>query len=69
MTKNMGKIDRILRIILALVIAVLIITGKLTGFTAVLLGIFAAVFILTSSIAVCPLYTPFKISTLGKKKE
>jgi Protein of unknown function (DUF2892) len=66
MTKNMGTIDRIIRVILALTVAVLIYLKILTGIPAIILGIIAAVFILTSIIAFCPLYLPFKIST--KKK-
>jgi hypothetical protein len=64
---NMGIIDRVLRIVLAVTVAVLIILKILTGIPAIILGILAGVFILTSIIGVCPLYLPFKISTKGKK--
>jgi K+-transporting ATPase A subunit len=64
----MGLIDKIARIVLAIVVAVLIFTGSLTGVAAVVLGILAAVFILTSVVGTCPLYLPFKIDTTGKKK-
>jgi amino acid transporter len=63
----MGLIDRIIRIVLAVVVGIFILTGQLTGVAAVILGILAVVFLLTSAVAFCPLYVPFRIST--KKKE
>jgi len=68
MKKNMGTIDRIIRILLAIVVIILYITGSITGFAAIILGILAIVFIITSMIGFCPLYMPFKISTTGKSK-
>jgi K+-transporting ATPase A subunit len=68
MKKNMGTIDRIIRILLAIVVIILYITGSITGFAAIILGILAIVFIITSMIGFCPLYLPFKISTIGKSK-
>ncbi|MEW6565647.1 MAG: YgaP family membrane protein [Spirochaetota bacterium] len=67
MQTNMGLIDRIIRIVLAVVVGIFILTGQLTGVAAVILGILAVVFLLTSAVAFCPLYVPFHIST--KKKE
>jgi hypothetical protein len=66
MTKNMGSVDRALRVIIALGIAILIITKTLTGTLAIILGILAIVFLLTSLVGFCGLYVPFKLST--KKK-
>ena len=68
MKKNMGTIDRVIRVLLAIVVIVLYLTGSITGIAAIILGILAAVFVLTSLIGFCPLYTPFKISTIGKAK-
>ena len=67
MEKNMGFIDKLIRIIIAVVIAVFYFTGQITGSAAIVFGIIAVVFILTSIIGICPLYIPFKIST--KKKD
>jgi K+-transporting ATPase A subunit len=67
MRKNMGLIDKLIRLALAIVVAVLIFTGQLSGAAAIILGIFAAVFVGTSLIGSCPLYLPFKIDTRGKK--
>ena len=67
MIKNMGSIDRIVRILAAIVIAVLYFTDVLTGTLGIILLILAAVFLLTSFISFCPLYIPFRINTRPKK--
>lgn len=67
MKKNMGTADKAIRLLVAVVIAVLFITKVLTGTLAIILLILAAVFLLTSFISFCPLYLPFGINT--KKKE
>jgi hypothetical protein len=69
MTKNMGIADRIIRTIVALVVVILLITGKISGAIAVILGIVAAAFLLTSAIGWCPLYLPLKISTKKAEKK
>jgi hypothetical protein len=66
MKKNMGTIDRIIRILLAIVVVILYMNGSITGVAAIILGILAFVFIITSLIGFCPLYVPFKISTIKK---
>lgn len=66
MKKNMGSADRIIRTIVALLVAVLYLTGVISGTVAIILGVLAAVFILTSLVGTCPLYLPVGLST---KKE
>jgi len=66
MKKNMGTIDKAIRILIAIVIAVLFYTGVITGVLGIVLLVLAAVFVLTSLISFCPLYLPFGINT-GKK--
>jgi len=66
MKKNMGTIDRVIRIVLAIVVAILYMNGSITGTAAIILGILAIVFIITSLVGFCPLYVPFKISTMKK---
>ena len=66
MTKNMGSIDRILRLLLALVVAILYFTDILTGLAAIILGILALIFFITSLTGFCPLYVPLKLSTRKK---
>jgi len=64
----MGSTDKFLRIALAILVAVLYFTNVINGTLAIVLGILAVVFVLTSFISFCPLYLPFGISTLKKKK-
>lgn len=66
MKKNMGLIDRIIRITLAVVVAILYFTGNISGVAAVILSIFAVIFLLTSVVSFCPLYLPFGIKTFKK---
>ena len=68
MKKNIGTIDKVIRILLAIVVIVLYLNGSITGVAAIILGIVAFVFIVTSLIGFCPLYVPLKISTIGKSK-
>ncbi len=68
MKKNMGVLDRSIRSIAAVVIIVLVVAKILTGTMAIILGILAAVFVITAAIGFCPLYVPLKISTLKKKE-
>jgi hypothetical protein len=67
MQKNMGTIDRIIRVILAVIVAILYFTGQISGIAAIILGVVALVFLITSAIGFCPLYYPFKLSTIKKK--
>jgi len=64
----MGGLDRGLRIVLALVVALLIGTGTLSGTWAIVLGIVAVVFLVTSLIGMCPLYAHLGISTCKVKQ-
>jgi hypothetical protein len=68
MKKNMGTIDRVIRVLLAVAVAVLYMTGMITGVWAIILGVIAVIFLVTSMIGFCPLYTLLKISTIGKSK-
>lgn len=67
MKTNMGTVDRVVRTAAAVVIGILLLTGTLSGTVAVVLGVFAIVFLLTSAVGFCPAYYPFGFST--KKKE
>ena len=66
MKANMGLVDRVIRIALALLISALYFTNVISGTTAIILLVIAAIFILTTFVAFCPLYSPFKISTRKK---
>jgi len=66
MKTNMGTADKIIRIGLAIGVGVLYFTNVISGTLAIVLGVLAGIFILTSFISFCPLYWPFGISTKGK---
>ena len=64
MKKNMGKLDRLLRAIAALVIGYLLINGTISGTLGIILAIVAIAFLVTSMISWCPAYLPFGLSTI-----
>ena len=68
MKKNMGTIDRGIRLALAIVVAILYFTGKISGVVAIVLGIFAIAFFITSLVGYCPAYAPLGIKTLKENK-
>lgn len=68
MTKNMGSLDRILRTLAAIVVGVLYVTGTIGGTTALVLGLIAVVFLMTSFVGTCPLYLPIGLSTRRKQR-
>ena len=62
----MGKMDRVVRLLLAAVISVLYFTGTISGTVGLVALILGSVFVLTSFISFCPLYDPFGLSTCKK---
>lgn len=64
--KNMGKADKIVRVLIAVLFTVLFLNHVVTGVFGIVLVILAAVFVLTSFVGICPLYLPFKINTNKK---
>jgi hypothetical protein len=67
MKKNMGLVDRIIRILIAVVVVILYFTNVISGTLAIVLLVFSGIFILTSIIGSCPLYMLFGFSTKSKK--
>jgi hypothetical protein len=67
MNKNMGKLDRGLRVVVALVLGFMVFTGKLEGMMYNIALALGAIFLLTSTISFCPLYIPLGINTCEKK--
>jgi len=67
MKKNMGNVDRGIRFAVAVVVAMLYFTGKISGTAAIVLGVFALAFFVTSLIGYCPAYTPLGIKTVKKQ--
>ncbi|MDT3705924.1 MAG: DUF2892 domain-containing protein [Thiobacillus sp.] len=68
MTSNMGTTDKIIRLVVVAIIAVLYFAGQITGTAAIILGIIALAFLVTSLIGWCPTYALFGISTRKKEK-
>jgi fatty acid desaturase len=68
MKKNMGNTDRLIRIVLAVIFAILYFTNTVTGTFGIILLILGGVFLLTSFISFCPLYTLIGLNTCPAKK-
>jgi Protein of unknown function (DUF2892) len=68
MKKNMGNADRVIRLILAAIFAALYFTGTVTGTVGIVLLVLGGVFVLTSLVSFCPLYTIVGLNTCPVKK-
>ncbi len=68
MKKNMGNTDRIVRVLIAIVIAALYFTGTITGLVGTILLVLAGVFVATSVVSFCPLYTIVGLNTCPAKQ-
>lgn len=69
MKPNMGTADKAVRILAAVVIAALYYANVISGTLAIILLVFAGIFIVTSMVSFCPLYWPLGISTRKKETE
>lgn len=69
MKKNMGIVDRVARLVVAVLIVILYLSNVLTGTLGIILIVLAAIFVVTSLIGYCPLYTVFKCDTLSPKEK
>ncbi|MDB4274117.1 DUF2892 domain-containing protein [Algibacter sp.] len=69
MKKNMGTADRVLRLIVAILLITFFVTENITGTLGIVLIALAVVFVLTSFIGFCPLYTLFGITTCKLKSK
>jgi hypothetical protein len=63
MKKNMGSADKMIRVIIAAIVAILYFTGTITGTLGIVLLVLGGIFLATSLISFCPLYTIFGLST------
>jgi hypothetical protein len=61
--KNVGTIDRIVRLVLAVILAALYFTSVVSGTLGIVFLVLAVVFALTAAVSICPLYLPFGLST------
>ncbi len=67
MKTNMGSTDRIIRLIVAAILATLYFTETVTGTVGIIMVVVAAVFTLTSFVSFCPLYAIFGMNTCAVK--
>lgn len=69
MKKNMGSVDRVIRIIIAIIIGILFQQGLIEGLPATILAVVAIIFLLTSIVSFCPLYRLLGINTCPLVKQ
>jgi hypothetical protein len=67
--KNVNSIDKVIRILLAIVLGVLIFTSQVTGILVIILGVLAVVLLLTSVLSFCPIYALLNLSTIKKSEK
>ena len=68
MKKNMGNVDKLIRVIIAVIIAALFFGHVISGALGIILMVLAVIFVLTSLVGHCPLYVPFGFSTNPPEK-
>ena len=69
MKKNMGGVDKLIRLVVAAIFVTLNLLEVVSGTLGIVLLALAGIFALTSLISFCPLYLPFGISTTPKEKK
>lgn len=67
MLKNIGKSDKLIRIVVAFLLLSIVQFLDITGTLSVVLMGLSLVFLVTSFLNLCPLYLPFGINTCKKK--
>jgi hypothetical protein len=67
MKQNIGTIDKVIRVLLAVIVVALYFTHVIAGTLAIILLVLAAILVVTSIVGICPLYMPIRLST--RKKE
>ena len=68
MKKNMGNTDRLIRLLLAILVAILFYTNVIGGIFGIVLMVIAGVFVVTSLVSFCPLYTLIGVNSCSAKK-
>lgn len=69
MKNNMGSVDRIVRVLIAIAVGVLFYAGVISGVLGIVLLVLAVVFVLTSFVSFCPIYAIFGIRTCAIKEK
>jgi len=68
MKANLGSTDKMVRIIVAIIIAILFFTNVIAGVLGIILLILAGVFVITSLVSFCPIYAIVGLRTNKVKK-
>jgi hypothetical protein len=68
MKTNVGSVDKVVRIALAILFAVLYFSGKVTGTLGIVLLVLGGIFLVTSLVGFCPIYAVTGLSTCPAKK-
>jgi len=68
MKQNMGTIDRVARVALAVGFASIWFLHFVTGIAGIVLLTLACVFLITSVVGTCPLYNIFGVNSCSHKK-
>lgn len=68
MKKNMGTVDRGIRIAVAVTVAILFATNVIGGTLAIILSVVAGIFLVTSLVSFCPLYALVGLRTCPAEK-
>lgn len=67
MKKNVGTIDKVIRILIAVTVVVLFFTHVISGLLAIILLIVAAILVVTSLVSICPIWLALGLSTTKKE--
>jgi hypothetical protein len=67
MKKNVGTIDKVIRILVAVIVVVLYFIHVIAGTLAIILLSLSAIFVVTSLFSFCPIWMALGLST--RKKE
>ncbi len=67
MKKNMGKTDKIIRLLIAVAFLIVYANGMVEGTWGIILLVLAGILVLTTFVSYCPLYSPFHIHTNSSK--
>jgi hypothetical protein len=65
---NLSLLDKTLRLMAAIIIAMLFFTDTISGTLGIVLLIIAAIFLITSVIGICPIYMACGIHSNKKRK-
>jgi hypothetical protein len=66
MKMNLGSLDRVLRVVIALTLGIMLAAHVMSGTLAVVLGIVAVALLVTSGLSFCPLYALLGWTTAKK---